>query len=73
MDKRDDQGVYYTGTGTPTTEGSRPEGGGVGSGSDAGPNKRDPVSSSHTIGHTIAGRTVTGDGGADGSEEPPAS
>lgn len=42
----------------PQTEQTAPDGGGVGSSSDAGGNKRDPVSSSPTIGHTIAGRTI---------------
>ena len=42
----------------PTVEGTAPEGGGVGSASGAGGNKRDPLSSSPTIGDTIAGRHI---------------
>lgn len=42
----------------PTVEGTAPEGGGAGSGSEAGGNKRDPLSSSPTIGKTIAGRNI---------------
>ena len=54
----DDSGIYDLSGAIPQTEGSHPEGGGVGSASEAGGNKRDPLSSSPTIGGTIAGRTV---------------
>jgi hypothetical protein len=42
----------------PTVEGSAPDGSGVGSGSDAGGNKRDPLASGPGVGHTIAGRDI---------------
>lgn len=43
----------------PQVEGTRPTGGGVGSGSYAGGNKRDPISASPTRGETIAGRDIS--------------
>ncbi|MBV9279895.1 MAG: hypothetical protein JOZ41_07425 [Chloroflexi bacterium] len=61
----DEQGIYEdpgTGGATPTTEGSRPEGGGVHSGSADGRNKVDPVSAGPNLGSTIAGRTGTAGG-----------
>jgi hypothetical protein len=54
----DDSGIYDLSGAQPTVEQSHPEGGGVGSASEAGGNKRDPVSSSPTIGRTIAGREI---------------
>ena len=56
--KKDDSGIYDLSGAQPQVEGSQPDGGGVGSDSAAGGNKRDPVSSSPTVGSTIAGRTV---------------
>jgi hypothetical protein len=56
-----DEGVYDTSNAQPNTEQSDPTGIGVGSRTDAGANKRDPISASPTIGHTIAGRTIDGD------------
>lgn len=58
-----DTGVYSGdyGSATPTTSQSGPEGGGSTYGTDAGANKRDPISSSPTIGHTIVGRNLDGD------------
>lgn len=55
----DESGVYDdigTRGDQPTTEGSRPEGGGVKSGNAAGRNKPDPVSAGPQLGNTIAGR-----------------
>lgn len=42
----------------PTVEETAPGGGGTRSGSAAGGNKRDPMSSGPTLGHTIAGRDI---------------
>lgn len=58
-----DEAVYSSdyGRATPTTGASGPEGGGTTYGTDAGANKRDPISSSPTIGHTIAGRNLDGE------------
>lgn len=54
----------------PTIEGTGPAGGGASPGDDAGGNKRDPISSSPTIGHTIAGRTLDGEGTTQEGGEP---
>jgi hypothetical protein len=54
----DEDGVYDTSANQPTTESSGPDGRGVGSASEAGANKRDPLSSSPSMGGTIAGRTI---------------
>lgn len=43
----------------PQVESAGPTGGGVGSQSYAGGNKRDPVSASPTLGQTIAGRDIS--------------
>ncbi|GAC1641167.1 MAG: hypothetical protein NVS4B2_30640 [Chloroflexota bacterium] len=45
----------------PNTEVARPGGAGVFSGTSAGPNKREPMSSGQTLGNTIAGRDVDTD------------
>ncbi len=62
----DNEGANNVQDSEPTVEGSGPAGGGVTEGSNAGGNKRDPVESAPSIGHTIAGRTI--DGEALGSE-----
>lgn len=54
----DDSGIYDLSGAQPTVEQSHPDGGGVGSTSEGGGNKRDPVSSSPSIGRTIAGRDI---------------
>jgi hypothetical protein len=57
----DESGAYDLEYGQPTVEGTGPAGGGVTEGADAGGNKRDPVESAPSIGHTIAGRTIDGE------------
>jgi hypothetical protein len=57
MDEND-SGIYDMSGAQPTVEGTNPEGGGAASGSYSGGNKRDPVSSSPSTGHTIAGRDI---------------
>lgn len=44
----------------PTIDATGPRGGGTMPGTTAGGTKRDPVESSPTIGHTIAGRSLDG-------------
>ena len=72
----DDSGVYDN-SGTrqdqPTTSESGPAGSGADApGADAGGNKRDSISASPTIGHTIAGRDVDGEAMTDPAEKKPA-
>lgn len=57
----DDKNTNWVQHSQPTIEGTAPAGGGVTEGSNEGGNKRDPVESSPSIGHTIAGRTIDGD------------
>lgn len=62
----EESGVYDnsgTNQNQPTTTEPGPAGGGAGhAGANAGGNKRDAISSSPTIGHTIAGRNLDGEG-----------
>jgi hypothetical protein len=61
----DEEGVYSDAnreSATPTTQESGPAGGGTSYGSNAGGNKRDPMSASPSMGQTIAGRNLDGEG-----------
>lgn len=65
MHENEDKGIYGRAnreSATPTTEGSGPAGGGTSYGTDSGGNKRDPVSASPSMGQTIAGRNLDGEG-----------
>lgn len=57
----DASGIYDLQYGQPTVEGTGPAGGGVTDGANYGGDKRDPVESAPSIGHTLAGRTIDGE------------
>ncbi|HZU13310.1 MAG TPA: hypothetical protein VFB58_10765 [Chloroflexota bacterium] len=69
----DEQGVYAgpdNDHDEPTIDATGPAGGGTMPGIDAGGGKRSPVESSPTIGHTIAGRSLDGEGTEEPGVEP---
>lgn len=65
MPDTEEDGVYSGAnreSATPTTQESGPAGGGTSYGSNAGGNKRDPMSAAPSMGRTIAGRNLDGEG-----------